>query len=196
MEGRPVISYAGDRNILKRLESGICIYVEVEFQPVNIEALVKGQRSLIGQQVLHTHWTDCTDIDTYNSSLKDDIQAWLSTLKKSGSSSDWLVLIVETPDSRKANKLLTRTTVLDKLRQDLAGKTPEGCLSIIDPTKLDSKAAEIMQSFPHKLRQFFLQSYNTTLNKFEELIPTEREKRNESGWNFCKLQYLSLQYWK
>ena len=141
----------GQIYILKRLESGIVsnlptelvewkrsygqtlksIYVEVEFQPFNIEALVKGQRSLIGQQVLHTHWTDCTDIDTYNSSLKDDIQAWLSTLKKSGSSSDWLVLIVETPDSRKANKLLTRTTVLDKLRQDLAGKTPEGCHSIL-----------------------------------------------------------------
>jgi len=211
MEGRPVISFAGDRNILKRLESGIVsslptepvewkrsygrtsksVYVEVEFQPFNVEALVKGRRSLIGQQVLHTYWTDCTDVDTYKSSLKDDIQAWLSTLKKSGSSSDWLVVIVETPDSRKANKLLTRTTVLDKLKQDLAGKTPERCLSIIDPTKSDSKAAESMQSFLHKLRQFFLQSYNRTLNKFEELIRSEREKRNESGWNFCN--YFLLQ---
>ena len=46
---------------------------------------------------------------------------------------------IRTYVTRKANKLLTRTTVLDKLKQDLAGKTPERCLSIIDPTKSDSK---------------------------------------------------------
>jgi len=71
--------------------------------------------------------------------LKDEILSWQSTLKKAGSSSDWLIVVVETPDSRRANKLLTRTTVLDKLKQDIAGKTTDRCLSIIDPTKSDSK---------------------------------------------------------
>ena len=71
--------------------------------------------------------------------MKDEIVSWLSTLKKAGSSADWLIVLVETPDSRKANKLLTRTTVLDKMKQDIAGKTTDRCLSIIDPTKSDSK---------------------------------------------------------
>ena len=79
----------------------------------------------------------------FQSSLKDEVTAWLNTLKKSGSSSDWLIVVLETPDSRKANKLLTRTTVLDKIKQDLAGKMPERCLSVIDPTKADSKVGRV-----------------------------------------------------
>ncbi len=38
----------------------------------------------------------------YQASLRDDIIAWHNTLKKSGSSSDWLIVVVETPDSRQA----------------------------------------------------------------------------------------------
>ncbi len=41
-------------------------------------------------------------IDYYQASLRDDIIAWHNTLKKSGSSSDWLIVVVETPDSRQA----------------------------------------------------------------------------------------------
>jgi len=75
------------------------VYVEAEFHPIDVEALlkvsfniemhklysnhkkpeknllyffliywlfnIKAKRSLNGQQVLHTFWTDCSDIETY-----------------------------------------------------------------------------------------------------------------------------------
>ena len=65
------------------------------------------------------------------------------------------------------------------------------CVALMDPSKADSRAAESMQSLLHKFRQFFLQSYNKVLNKFEENIRSQREKRNEPNWNFCK--YFLLQ---
>lgn len=46
---------------------------------------------------------------------------------------------MESLDSRKANKLLTRTTILDKIKQDIGGKNTDRCMSMIDPSKLDSK---------------------------------------------------------
>jgi hypothetical protein len=55
-------------------------------------------------------------IDFYQASLRDDIIAWHNTLKKSGSSSDWLIVVVETPDSRQAiipPHLLTFTLFLN-----------------------------------------------------------------------------------
>ena len=61
----------------------------------------------------------------------------------------------------------------------------------MDPSKADSRAAESMQSLLHKFRQLFLQSYNKVLNKFEENIRSQREKRNDPSWNFC--QYFLLQ---
>ena len=80
---------------------------------------------------------------------------------------------------------------MDKLKQDLGGKTPDRCLALIDPTKSDSRAAESWQTLLHKFRQFFLQSYNKALNKFEENIRGQREKRTDSRWNFCN--YFLLQ---
>ena len=61
----------------------------------------------------------------------------------------------------------------------------------MDPSKSDSRAAESMQSLLHKFRQLFLQSYNKVLNKFEENIRSQREKRNDPAWNFC--DYFLLQ---
>ena len=61
----------------------------------------------------------------------------------------------------------------------------------MDPSKADSRAAESMQALLHRFRQLFLQSYNKVLNKFEENIRSQREKRNDPAWNFC--QYFLLQ---
>lgn len=36
--------------------------------------------------------------------------------------SDWMIVVVETYDFRKTNKLLPRTTVLDKIRSDFGAK--------------------------------------------------------------------------
>jgi len=40
-------------------------------------------------------------------------------------------VIVEPADTKKTNKLLPRTSVLDKLKTDVGGKQPERCISLI-----------------------------------------------------------------
>jgi hypothetical protein len=61
------------------------------------------------------------DIDVYKSSLRDDIDSWLKTLA-TARIQDWMIVLVETYDIKKSNKLLPRTTVLDKIRNDFASK--------------------------------------------------------------------------
>lgn len=61
------------------------------------------------------------DVDTYKASVRDDIDAWLKILN-SYHIQDWMIVLVETYDVKKANKLLPRTTVLDKIRSDFATK--------------------------------------------------------------------------
>jgi len=61
------------------------------------------------------------DVDTYKTSVRDDIDAWLKILNLYHIQ-DWMIVLVETYDIKKANKLLPRTTVLDKIRSDFAAK--------------------------------------------------------------------------
>eukprot|EP00092_Neocalanus_flemingeri_P030096 GFUD01032674.1.p1 GENE.GFUD01032674.1~~GFUD01032674.1.p1 ORF type:complete len:1160 (-),score=402.30 GFUD01032674.1:238-3717(-) len=210
MDCQPIVTYAGDRSVFSNIEPGLVsglpteavewkrsygrnsrqVYVEVSFQPFSAETVISSG-SLQGQPVFHTFWTDVADIDLYRQGVKDDILTWLNTLKKSGVTSDWMIVVVETPENRKGNKFPLRATVLDKLKQDVGGKTPDKCVALLDPSKADSRAAESMQSLLHKFRQGFLQAYNKVLNKFEENIRSQREKRTEASWNFC--QYFLLQ---
>jgi len=210
MDCQPIVTFAGDRSVFSSIEPGLVsglpteavewkrsygrnsrqVYVEVSFQPFSAET-VASSGSLQGQPVFHTFWTDVGDIDLYRQGVKDDILAWLNTLKKAGVTSDWMIIVVETPENRKGNKFPLRATVLDKLKQDVGGKTPDKCVALMDPSKADSRAAESMQALLHKFRQFFLQSYNKVLNKFEENIRSQREKRTEFAWNFC--EYFLLQ---
>ena len=74
--------------------------------------------------------------------MKDDILARLNTLNKAGVTSDWMIIVVETPEKR--NKFPLRATVLDKLKQDVVGRTPDKCVALMDPSKADSRAAESM----------------------------------------------------
>ena len=204
------MTYAGDQSVFSNIEPGLVsgltteavewkrsygrtsrqVYVECEFQQWS-GAQVSSGTSVQGQPVFHTYWTDVMDIDQYRQGVKEDIINWLAMLRKTSSNTDWMIVLVETPEGRKGNKFPLRATVLDKLKQDVGGKTPERCVSLTDPSKADSRAAESMQSFLHKFRQLFLQSYNKVLNKFEENIRSQREKRNEPSWNFC--QYFLLQ---
>lgn len=61
------------------------------------------------------------DVDVYKTSLREDIDTWLKTLAKAGIQ-DWMIVLVENYDIKKSNKLLPRTTVLDKIRSDFASK--------------------------------------------------------------------------
>lgn len=50
---------------------------------------------------------------------------------------DWMIILVETPEGKKGNKFPLRTTVLDKLKQDIGGKTPERCVSVTGERMLE-----------------------------------------------------------
>jgi hypothetical protein len=56
--------------------------------------------------------------------VRENIQAWFTQVKQV-ECSDWLIILVETSDSKKSNKILPRTTVLDKVKNDFGGKTTE-----------------------------------------------------------------------
>lgn len=63
-------------------------------------------------------------METYKSSLREKVQKWVGELRQRGIS-DWMVVVVGAPDARKPNKLLPRTTVLDKMKADFGGKQAE-----------------------------------------------------------------------
>jgi trafficking protein particle complex subunit 10 len=105
--------------------------------------------------------------------------------------SDWMIVLVETYDIRKTNKLLPRTTVLDKIRNDFASKNGDRCLSVINPVKSESRSAESWRGLVTRIRHLVLTSYNKTLIKFEDHMREQRDKRNEPGWNFS--DYFLLQ---
>jgi hypothetical protein len=127
-------------------------------------------------------------VEVYRATTKDAIQSWLNSVK-SCNVKEWLIVLVEPSDNKKTNKLLPRSSVLDKIKNDFAQKQTERCVCLSDPQKLDSKSAE--SPMLHRIRQLLLVSYSKTLIKFEENMRAQREKRNEVGWNFC--HYFLLQ---
>ena len=93
---------------------------------------------------------------------------WLSILK-TNNNPDWLVVVVEGTDaSKKANKLLPRATVVDRIKSDFCAKHPDRCLSIADPSKADSRAAEAWQTLLFRMRQLSLGGLTRIMGKFEE----------------------------
>ena len=78
-------------------------------------------------------------MDTYKANIKDSIQSWFTSLKET-EFQDWLIVLVETAESKKGNKILPRTTVLDKIKSDFGGKTVERYLQCIQlPTTANNK---------------------------------------------------------
>lgn len=61
------------------------------------------------------------DLDTYKSTGKEGIESWFKVLNQYNIT-DWMIVLVETYDFRKSNKLIPRTTVLDKIRSDFGSK--------------------------------------------------------------------------
>lgn len=57
----------------------------------------------------------------YKTTVRDDIENWLKELT-SRDIPDFLIVVVENYDGKRTNKLLPRTTVLDKIRTDFAPK--------------------------------------------------------------------------
>lgn len=212
MNKRPIVTFAGDNAVFSGLQTGLltalpqesvewrrsygrpsrCVHVEVDFVPYSEECLVKdATRTILGQPIFHTYWTHCLDVETYKSGTRESLTAWFTQLRQYGIT-DWMVVLVETPDTRKGNKLLPRTTVLDKIKSDFGGKQAERCVSLIDPQKTDTRGTvESWQTLLTKMRHLLMVAYNRALNRFEENMRAERERRIEKSWSFC--HYFLLQ---
>lgn len=208
---KTIITVSGQSSVLEKLTPGLSgglsteavewkrsygratkiVNLDADFLPLDPNRVQLNSRHLRDIPVLHTFWIECPDLDTFKASVKDEILQWITLLRKCGVSQDWMVTIVEPADVRKTSKLLARTSVLDKLKQEVGGRQPDRCCSLIDPTKNDSRAAESWQTLLHKVRVLALQGYNRVLGKFEENMRSERERRNDPSWNFC--DYFLLQ---
>lgn len=169
------------------------VHLDVSFQPFSVKHLEKfksGQWSILEQPVLHLYVTECSDVDSYKSSVKEDIDSWLKTLAGHGIV-DWMILVVETIDVKKTKNILPRTTVLDKIRADFGSKSGDRCISVLNPMKFEMKATESYRCFLQRVRHLMLSGYNRNINKYEELIRANRETRTQDGW--CFIKYFLLQ---
>ncbi|XP_039289601.1 trafficking protein particle complex subunit 10 [Nilaparvata lugens] len=211
VDRKPIITYAGDKDLFLTLEPTLVsslpqeptewrraygravksVHVAASFVPFSKEVIPgEGDYCLIQQPVFHTYWTQCSDVDTYKATLRDDIDSWMKTLGRY-KITDWMIVVVETYDFRKTNKLLPRTTVLDKIKNDFGTKHADRCLSVINPLKSESRSAGSWRGLMVNMRLLLLAAYDKTLLRFEEVIREQREKRNQPGWSFCK--YFLLQ---
>ncbi|XP_063896992.1 trafficking protein particle complex subunit 10 [Helicoverpa armigera] len=210
MTHKPIVTCAGDWNLFCTLEAPLvaaipqdscewrrsygratkAVYLEASFTKYNKDR-VQSELNLLKKPIFHIYWTDCVDIEYYKTTLREDIEAWLKQLEKSGIT-DWMIVLVETYDIRKTNKLLPRTTVLDKIKGDFGVKqTEDRFISVINPIKSEARSAESWRALVAKIRHFVLVAYNKALIKFEEYMREQREKRNDPEWDFCK--YFILQ---
>lgn len=169
------------------------VRVEASFQPFDAKILDKykqGDWNILDHPVLHLYVTECNDVDTYKSTVREEIDAWLKVLNSYGIV-DWMILVVETVDVKKTKNILPRTTVLDKIRTDFGSKSGDRCISLLNPMKFELKASESFRCFLQRIRGLMLIGYNRNINKYEELIRTHREKRNQEDW--CFVKYFLLQ---
>lgn len=212
MTNKPIITCAGDWNLFCTLEAPLVaaipqdscewkrsygrvtkvVYLEASFIKYSKDKLQSDNSwNLLKRPVFHIYWTDCADIEYYKTTLREDIDQWLKQLEAKGIT-DYMIVLVETYDIRKTNKLLPRTTVLDKIRGDFAVKqTEDRFISVINPIKSEARSAESWRGLVARLRQFVMVSYNKSLSKFEDYMREQREKRNDPEWDFCK--YFILQ---
>ncbi|CAG4959637.1 unnamed protein product [Colias eurytheme] len=209
MTNKPIITCAGDWNLFCTLEAPLVaaipqdscewrrsygritkfVYLESSF--IKYKDKVQSELNLLKRPIFHIYWTDCVDIEYYKTTLREDIEIWFKQLEKNNIT-DWMIVLVETYDIRKTNKLLPRTTVLDKIKGDFAVKqTEDRFISVINPIKSEARSAESWRALVAKIRHFVLVAYNKALNKFEEYMREQRERRNDPEWDFCK--YFILQ---
>ncbi|XP_046971820.1 trafficking protein particle complex subunit 10 [Vanessa cardui] len=210
MTNKPIITCAGDWNLFCTLEAPLVaaipqdscewrrsygritkfVYLEASFVKFNKDKN-QSELNLLKRPIFHVYWTDCVDIEYYKTTLREDIEGWLKYLEKNNIT-DWMIVLVETYDIRKTNKLLPRTTVLDKIKGDFSVKqTEDRFISVINPIKSEARSAESWRALVAKVRHFVLVAYNKALIKFEEHMREQREKRNDPEWDFCK--YFILQ---
>ncbi|ALC47741.1 SIDL [Drosophila busckii] len=213
MQIKPIITYSGSYPLFRSLEAQILnaipldtcewrrtfqrptkhVRLEAQTQQFSVEPLQKykqGDWSILEHPILHIFVTECNDVDTYKATIREEIDTWLKLLASYGVS-DWMILLVETLDMRKTKNLLPRTTVLDKMRLDFGSKNDDRCISVLNPAKFEQKSTESFRCLVQRIRFLMLTSYNRNIAKYEELIRSKRERRNQDDWDFR--QYFFMQ---
>ncbi|XP_013406005.1 trafficking protein particle complex subunit 10 [Lingula anatina] len=213
MEKRPIITCYGDQTLYSSLCPAVTemlpraavewrrsygrparkVCVEATFVPFDAEIFKAKEADdfcqLTSLPYFHLYWTDC-DLDTYKSSIRDHISTWLSILRNYGIS-DWMIVVVTHDEKSVKSKLLPRTNVYDKVKNDFCGKYADRCVMLAEPLKSDPRSSESWNNFLNKFRVQILESFNISLNKFEEKLRSQRELRTQAGWDFC--QYFLMQ---
>jgi hypothetical protein len=173
------------------------VYLESKFVKLEENHLLPetNELQLLSKPLLHTYWTDCSDVDFYKNTTRDEINSWFSKLKDKGIT-DWFIVHIDNSDSRKGinkSKLLPRSSVLDKIKNDFptaVKSSVERTITLIDSQKNDTKAMDSYQQFLNRLRALLLQSYSKQLTRYEDYIRTQRENRNSPNWNFFDFFFL------
>lgn len=172
------------------------ITLEASFHPLEkdfLERFAQNQWSITKDPILHIFVTEVSEVETYKTTVKDELEAWLKMLQRSNCV-DWMILVVETIDIKKTKNILSnRTTVLDKIRLDFCSKNncEDRCISILNPAKFEQKSTESFRCLLQRIRFLMLASYNKNLSKYDGLVHCYREKKNLDSWDFLK--YFQMQ---
>lgn len=208
MNCKPIVTYAGDKQVFKALESLLLeglpqesvewtrsygrgpktVRVECRFVEYDAAQLSREKDGrLLDQAHLHVYCTDCNDLETYRSRVRDEIIEWMSQLKEAGIY-DWMLVAVEPTDARRANKakLLSRATVFDRMRADFPSKTFDRCVQV----STDSSGSVGVAALLGRLRQLLLHATGRHLGRYEELIRMQRERRTAPQWSFLHFFFL------
>ncbi|OWF50213.1 trafficking protein particle complex subunit 10-like isoform X2 [Mizuhopecten yessoensis] len=203
METKPIVTSHGNQVLFSSLHSALLqglpreptewrrsygrppktLKLEASFVPFDEDILPQDKdKTLVSRPYFHIFWTDC-DLDTYKQSVKEELLEWHTALKNKNNP-DWLIAVVVNDESKIKSKLLPRSSVIDKVKNDFCSKQPDRCIVLNEPLKLDSKSQESWNGFLGRLRGLMLQAFSRHLSKYEENMRSLREKRNEPGWDF------------
>ncbi|WAR06773.1 TPC10-like protein [Mya arenaria] len=160
------------------------VNLEASFVPYDDDILPDDSvKTLVSRLYFHIYWTDC-DLEAYKQTVKEEITEWQAALKAKNIP-DWLIVVVNSDESKAKTKLLPRSSVFDKIKSDFCGKQPERVV-LLEPHREEKRSAELWNSFLTRLRQLLLQAFARHLQKYEDNMRALREKRNDIGWNFQK----------
>eukprot|EP00794_Sanderia_malayensis_P000293 gene293-919_t len=149
------------------------VCLKASFTRYNIETLAGTSEGSVNKKpFLHIYWTSCMENDDFRNKTKQKIQNWQQNLK-SRDIHEWLVIQVVTQDLSKQNRTkitLPRSSVFDKIKNDICGKNQLRCAQLWEPDKetLSTKSAESWDALVSQLRDLLLESISEHLTKFEE----------------------------
>ncbi|KAH3737359.1 hypothetical protein DPMN_043942 [Dreissena polymorpha] len=158
------------------------VHLEASFVPYDDDILPDDSvKTLVSRLYFHVYWTDC-DLEGYKNTVKEEITEWQNALKNKNIP-DWMIVVVHSDENKMKTKLLPRSSVYDKIKSDFGGKQPERIV-VLELHREDRKGGELWQGFLSRLRQLLLQAFTRHLQKYEDNMRAQREKRNDIGWNF------------